>query len=309
MTSDQYLIDIGKVPLLTAEEEIVLGKKVQEMVKLLESKDIVQRFSAKELDAIMPSLTGQEKKIIRSGIRARNRMVSANMRLVVAIAKKYVGNHVHMTMQDLMQEGAIGLTRAAEKFDPAKGYKFSTYAYLWIKQGMTRGSEAQEGIIKLPAQLQRAVRKASETRIRLMACLCREPSFQEIADEMGVNDWEKLKDAIMSTPIVFSFDKMPRDRYDNGPMLEFINTDDESEITQKQDDADRLGFIMFVINALSDEEKRLISQRYGLGSEVVPVTKISEQTGTTPQAVRERQQRIVKKIKYMVTNFSMPLTQ
>lgn len=308
MTSDQYLRDIGKVPLLTPEEEIVLGNKVQAMVRLLESKGMTRKLSSREIEELVPGLTISERKVINTGLRARNKIVSANMRLVVAIAKKYIGSHVHMTMQDLMQEGAIGLTRAAEKFDPARGYKFSTYAYLWIKQAMTRGSEAQEGTIKLPAQMQRAVRKAAETRIRLTAKLGRQPSFEEIAEDMGEKDWKKLKDTIMSSPTVFSFDKTVASKFDGtGPLLiETINADDESQIAEDQDNMDRLGFVMLVINALSPEDKKLISQRYGINDEVVPINKISEELGATPQAIRDRQKTIVKKIRYMVTKFSMP---
>lgn len=305
MSCDDYLRDIGKIPLLTSDEEIILGNKVQAMVQLLEQKGISQQVSAGNMDEMLAGLDEKERRVIRGGIRARNRMVSANMRLVVAIAKKYVNKQVHMTMQDLIQEGAIGLTRAAEKFDPARGYKFSTYAYLWIRQGMTRGCESQEAIIKVPAHIQRTIRKASETRVRMSASLNREPTFQELAEEMGETDWKKLRDMIFMNPVVVSLDLSPKNG-ESSSLLEIVNGDDESEIKEQEEYSARLDFIMMVVNALEDKDKDLIRQRYGLGTEPISVKDMAKKLGVAPQAIRERQQTITRKIRYVVTKFTAP---
>ena len=305
MSCDDYLRDIGKIPLLTTDEEIILGNKVQAMVQLLEQKGISQQVSAGNMDEMLAGLDEKERRVIRGGIRARNRMVSANMRLVVAIAKKYVNKQVHMTMQDLIQEGAIGLTRAAEKFDPARGYKFSTYAYLWIRQGMTRGCESQEAIIKVPAHIQRTIRKASETRVRMSASLNREPTFQELAEEMGETDWKKLRDMIFMNPVVVSLDLSPKNG-ESSSLLEIVNGDDESEIKEQEEYSAKLDFIMMVVNALEDKDKDLIKQRYGLGTEPISVKDMAKKLGVAPQAIRERQQTITRKIRYVVTKFTAP---
>lgn len=305
MSCDDYLRDIGKIPLLTSDEEIILGNKVQAMVQLLEQKGISQQVSAGNMDEMLAGLDEKERRVIRGGIRARNRMVSANMRLVVAIAKKYVNKQVHMTMQDLIQEGAIGLTRAAEKFDPARGYKFSTYAYLWIRQGMTRGCESQEAIIKVPAHIQRTIRKASETRVRMSANLNREPTFQELAEEMGETDWKKLRDMIFMNPVVVSLDLSPKNG-ESSSLLEIVNGDDESEIKEQEEYSAKLDFIMMVVNALEDKDKDLIKQRYGLGTEPISVKDMAKKLGVAPQAIRERQQTITRKIRYVVTKFTAP---
>lgn len=305
MSCDDYLRDIGKIPLLTSDEEIILGNKVQAMVQLLEQKGIGQQVSAGNMDEMLAGLDEKERRVIRGGIRARNRMVSANMRLVVAIAKKYVNKQVHMTMQDLIQEGAIGLTRAAEKFDPARGYKFSTYAYLWIRQGMTRGCESQEAIIKVPAHIQRTIRKASETRVRMSASLNREPTFQELAEEMGETDWKKLRDMIFMNPVVVSLDLSPKNG-ESSSLLEIVNGDDESEIKEQEEYSAKLDFIMMVVNALEDNDKDLIKQRYGLGTEPISVKDMAKKLGVAPQAIRERQQTITRKIRYVVTKFTAP---
>lgn len=305
MSCDDYLRDIGKIPLLTSDEEIILGNKVQAMVQLLEQKGISQQVSTGNMDEMLAGLDEKERRVIRGGIRARNRMVSANMRLVVAIAKKYVNKQVHMTMQDLIQEGAIGLTRAAEKFDPARGYKFSTYAYLWIRQGMTRGCESQEAIIKVPAHIQRTIRKASETRVRMSASLNREPTFQELAEEMGETDWKKLRDMIFMNPVVVSLDLSPKNG-ESSSLLEIVNGDDESEIKEQEEYSAKLDFIMMVVNALEDNDKDLIKQRYGLGTEPISVKDMAKKLGVAPQAIRERQQTITRKIRYVVTKFTAP---
>ena len=136
-----YLRDIGRVPLLSHEQEITLGRQVQEYmqveraeIEIMELTDI--KPSAEELAEKLNLSTSQIKKRLRAGQRAKERMVAANLRLVVSVAKKYTKRN--MELLDLIQEGTIGLVRGVEKFDPARGYKFSTYAYWWIRQGITR---------------------------------------------------------------------------------------------------------------------------------------------------------------------------
>ena len=311
MSCEDYLKDISRVPLLTNEEEIVLGNSVKAMMQLLESHGVTHQLSASNLDEALNQLDGRQRRIVRNGLKARNRMVSANMRLVVAIAKKYVNKQVHMTMQDLIQEGAIGLTRAAEKFDPARGYKFSTYAYLWINQGMTRGCEAQEGMIKLPAHLQRLIRKATEVRIRLSAKLGREPSFKELSDEMGEVDQDKLRSIIsmhmLMSPAIISIDI--RTEGNDRTLLslsDIINTDDEGEIRESEEDSSKLDFVMLAIQALDPIDRELITGKYGIGRDPVSVKELARAMDLTPQAVKERQQRAAAKIRYVATSFAAP---
>lgn len=313
MSCEDYLKDISRTPLLTAEEEIVLGNSVQAMIKILERKKINFQLSASTFDEVMHVLDPIEQKIVKNGVKARNRMVAANMRLVVAIAKKYVKRQVHMTMQDLIQEGAIGLTRAAEKFEPSRGYKFSTYAYLWIKQGMTRGCEAQEGMIKLPAHLQRMIRKAREVSVKLSAKLNREPSFQELSEEMGEVDQDKLRSIVsmyvLMSPAILSIDL----RIENSErgilsLSDTLNTDDEGEIRDQEENSDKLQFIMLAINALDPTDRELITKKYGIGCEPASVKQLAEENSMTTQAVKERQDKAAAKIRYIVTKFRSPST-
>lgn len=310
MTCEDYLKDIGRVPLLTSEEEIVLGNRVQAMIRMLESHGIGYQLSASNIDEALQQLDQDEKRLVRLGIKARNRMVSANMRLVVAIAKKYVNKQVHMTMQDLIQEGAIGLTRAAEKFDPARGYKFSTYAYLWIKQGMTRGCEAQEGIIKLPAHLQRLIRRAGEMRIRLAAKLGREPSFKELSDQMGEADHEKLRSIIsmhfLMSPAILWIDRWVETGDRSFFTLSDLTGDGYAEAKSEEEDTSKLNFIMLAIQALEPIDRELVTRRHGIGCEPTNFKELSEATGLTVQAAKERYQKATAKIRYIVTTFTAP---
>jgi len=151
-----YLRDIGRVPLLSHEQEITLGRQVQEymeverteleIIELTGDKPSVDELSTKL--NLSPSII---KKRLRAGQRAKERMVAANLRLVVSVAKKYTKRN--MELLDLIQEGTIGLVRGVEKFDPARGYKFSTYAYWWIRQGITRAIAEKSRAIRLPIHI------------------------------------------------------------------------------------------------------------------------------------------------------------
>ncbi len=164
-----YLEKIGRIPLLNAEEEIKLANEIQTMLPLLEK----------------PHLTPEEAQIVATGQRAKQRMVKSNLRLVVSIAKKY--HNFGLSMLDLIQEGSVGLMRAAEKFDATKGYKFSTYAYWWIKQGINRGLANYSRTIRLPVHVTQNLSKVRKATRNLSQKLGRKPKNHEIASELGIS--------------------------------------------------------------------------------------------------------------------------
>ena len=170
-----YLSTIGRIPLLTPSEEIELGNQVQAMMQFTED-------GSREFDEA--SLTTKDRRMLRIGRRAKERMMKANLRLVVSVAKKYQGKGLELL--DLIQEGSLGLERAVEKFDPTRGYKFSTYAFWWIRQSMTRAIACQSRTIRLPVHLSERLTTIRKVSLDLAHKLGAMPSRVEIAEAMDI---------------------------------------------------------------------------------------------------------------------------
>ena len=184
-----YLRDIGHVPLLSHQQEITLGRQVQELMDLeaLESELRDQRggetVPASELAQAAGLSALQLKRKLQAGRRAKERMVAANLRLVVSVAKKYTKRN--MELLDLIQEGTIGLVRGVEKFDPTRGYKFSTYAYWWIRQGITRAIATQSRTIRLPVHVTEKLNRIKKVQQDIAANEGRVASLSDLSRELG----------------------------------------------------------------------------------------------------------------------------
>ena len=300
---EEYITDISRVPMLTCDEEIILGSQVQEMMQILRDNGIEDQISQECLSESVSNLSPQLRKAVKKGLRARNRMVSANMRLVVAVAKKVKTTQVHMTIQDMIQEGAIGLTRAAEKFEPGRGYKFSTYAYWWIRQGIVRAGEYQERAIRIPVNVQKIAKRGKEARASLHTKLGREPTFDEIAREID-EDPEKIKRAMLFDPVVISLDfRVERDS-DSIALIETLSSEFVPVDEASEEPSERLDFILMLISALPEDEQILIKQKYGIGMEALSVKEMSEASGLSQQIIRQKQQKITNKIRYVAGTFA-----
>ncbi|MCP9853511.1 sigma-70 family RNA polymerase sigma factor, partial [Synechococcus sp. HJ21-Hayes] len=189
-----YLRDIGRVPLLSHEQEITLGRQVQELMAIEEIREEL-RLRAGDQDPTEAELAQAAgltlpllKKRVNAGRRAKERMVAANLRLVVSVAKKYTKRN--MELLDLIQEGTIGLVRGVEKFDPTRGYKFSTYAYWWIRQGITRAIAEKSRTIRLPIHITETLNKLKKGQRELSQDLGRTPTITELAEAVDLPEEE-----------------------------------------------------------------------------------------------------------------------
>jgi RNA polymerase sigma factor (sigma-70 family) len=189
-----YLRQLGEFPLLRPEQEIELSRKISAMLELV------------KLEADGEEMTPEQRRTIKRGIKAKQRFIESNLRLVVGIAKKYQSSRRTLELLDLIQEGSIGLSRAVEMFDPEKGYKFSTYAYWWIRQAIQRSIQWDDFIVRLPLPIHNQLIKISKAQQSLAQTLGREPSSAEVAKHLNV-DLQVLTEAIRRTRYVGSLDE------------------------------------------------------------------------------------------------------
>ena len=189
-----YLKQIGRYPLLTSEQEIQLSRKISTMLGL------VERESEGE------EITPEQRRLIKLGVRAKQKFIQSNLRLVVGIAKKYQANRRTLQLLDLIQVGNIGLSRAVDKFDPARGYKFSTYAYWWIKQEVQDSVRWDDPIIRLPVPIHNKLIKVGKAQESLAKTLGRKPSSAEIAKHLDI-DLEALAEVVQRSRYVGSLDE------------------------------------------------------------------------------------------------------
>ncbi len=278
-----YLSSIGRVPLLTPAEEIELAHHVQKMKQLLDiSKD---------------ELTTRQRHQIRMGKRARDRMMAANLRLVVSVAKKYQNQGLELL--DLVQEGAIGLERAVDKFDPAMGYKFSTYAYWWIRQGMTRSIDNSARTIRLPIHISEKLSKMRRISRELSHSLGRQPNRLELARELGM-ETKDLEDLIAQSAPCASLDSHARGEEDRSTLGELIpdpNYDEPMEGMDRNMQKEHLGGWLAQLN---EREQKIMRLRFGLdGEEPLTLAEIGRQINVSRERVRQLEAKAILKLRGM----------
>ena len=277
-----YLKEIGRIPLLTEEEEEKLANQVQAMLLLLDKED----------------LTPEEEKIIRQGQRAKRKMVQANLRLVVSIAKKYQNRG--LTLLDLIQEGSIGLMKGVEKFDPSKGYKFSTYSYWWIRQAMTRAIANQARTIRLPLHITQDLNKIKKVTRQLCQTLGRKPTDKEIAEELNI-EVKKLNSLVRSA-IITKPKSLNITIDENKTELEQILADDSaspSDFIAKQEMRSQ---IQNLLHTLSPKQRDVITLRYGLnGGKTMTYEQIGNHCGISRERVRQIKNKAMKLLQQEAT--------
>ena len=255
-----YLREIGKIPLLSAEEELALAKRV---------------------------VAGDKK--------AKDQMAEANMRLVVSIAKRYVGRGLDLL--DLIQEGNTGLLRAVEKFDPDKGFKFSTYATWWIRQAITRAIADQARTIRIPVHMVETINKLLRTQRRLTQELNREPSNEEIAKAMEI-DVDKVEHIMKIKQDISSLDASIRDDEEDSVLADFI--EDEDTVSPEESATGQLlkEQVKDMLGALTEREQKILKLRFGLeDGKSHTLEEVGQEFSVTRERIRQIEAKALAKLR------------
>ena len=257
-----YLREIGRVPLLKGEEEVQLAKRNE-----------------------------------RGDLAAKQKLTEANLRLVVSIAKKYVGRSTNLSLLDLIQEGNIGLFRAVEKFDYRKGYKFSTYATWWIRQAITRALADQSRTIRIPVHMVETINKYTQATRRLVQDLGRDPLPEEIAAEMGI-EVEKVRHIMKISQETVSIETPVGDSEDDSILGDFI--EDTETVMPHQSAARKLlaDHVELVLKDLTPREQKILKIRFGLEDGVThTLEEVGHEFGVTRERIRQIEAKALDKIR------------
>ena len=296
-----YLRDIGRIPLLEHDEEILLGRKVQRFMELQEIKKemgLNDEGLAEAMDIPIKSV----KHDLRDGARAKDKMVTANLRLVVSVAKKYTKRN--MELLDIIQEGTIGLVRGVEKFDPGRGYKFSTYAYWWIRQGITRAIAEKSRAIRLPIHVTENLNKLKKAQRELSQLHGEMPNVFQLAEYLNLTV-DEIKDLMCKARQPTSLEIKIGENRDTS-LIDLL--EDESQLPDlllerafiKED-------VQELIRDLPEMQAAVISMRYGIGDdcmEPMSMTAIGQVLNMSRDRVRTLEQKAIRGLREMKEDVS-----
>ncbi|WP_199249582.1 RNA polymerase sigma factor RpoD [[Phormidium] sp. ETS-05] len=294
-----YLQEIGRIRLLRADEEIELARKIADLLELERVREqLCDNFQREPKDsewaaAVNMSLHEFQKRL-HLGRRAKEKMVQSNLRLVVSIAKKYMNRG--LSFQDLIQEGSLGLIRAAEKFDHEKGYKFSTYATWWIRQAITRAIADQSRTIRLPVHLYETISRIKKTTKILSQEMGRKPTEEEIATRMEMTI-EKLRFIAKSAQLPISLET-PIGKEEDSRLGDFIESDGETPEDQVAKNLLRED-LETVLDTLSPRERDVLRLRYGLDDgRMKTLEEIGQIFNVTRERIRQIEAKALRKLRH-----------
>ena len=271
----------GRHPLLTHEEELLLGRTVQEWMEIRDIED----------------KTAEQKRICRRGERAYTRMFNANIRLVISIAKKYTYKVRRLTYEDLIQEGCIGLGRAVEKFDPARGYKFSTYSFWWIRQSITRAIHHSDNMIRLQGQAAYYVEKLRDFIPNYFYEYGKMPTMEECCQHTGCKTLDSMEAAYKHLSGTTSLDQSATtSEGDASPIIELLACDRQTP-WEAMEHAEAIEMVAKLLPKATPQQAHIISCRWGLIDDIQqPFKVIAGELGINRETARAHYTRGMRRL-------------
>ena len=295
-TSDpvrMYLREIGRVPLLVAAEEVALAKRIEAGVEA--SVQLAELDAEGRLDALDPDESARLQALADDGDDAKSSLIQANLRLVVSIAKRYVGRG--MQLLDLIQEGNMGLMRAVEKFDYTKGFKFSTYATWWIRQAITRSIADQARTIRIPVHMVESINRVHRVQRQMVQQLERDPTVDELAVEVGLSP-ERVREIQRISLDPLSLDSPVGDE-DDSYLADFIKdegADEPDDVATRQMLQNE---VRNVLGELNEREQQVVIMRFGLDDEQPrTLEEVGKEFGVTRERIRQIESKTLAKLRH-----------
>jgi len=287
-----YLKEIGRVPLLTGPDEVRLAKRMEEGLEAVDELAVLNAEG--RLESLDFATRRKLQRRVRDGDRARQQLIQANLRLVVSIAKRYVGRG--MQLLDLVQEGNLGLMRAVQKFDHSKGFKFSTYATWWIRQAISRAIADQARTIRIPVHMVETINRVRRTQRDMLQNLEREPSIEELATEVDLTP-ERVREILRISLDPVSLEAPVGE--DDSQLGDFLADENAERPVDVAARAMLSNDVLEALDELNDREKEVVRMRFGLiDGRARTLEEVGRAFGVTRERIRQIESKTLAKLRH-----------